>query len=698
MSNVESLLAALSLREKVGQLNQRLYGWECVERSGDGYVLTEVFHAEAERWGGLGALYGTFRSDAWSGRSWQTGILPEHRAEVAAMVIEAARKYSPQGIPPLLVEEAPHGHQSLGGPLFPVNINVGSSWDPDLYEQCSAAVGHGLRASGVHIALVSCLDLLRDPRWGRSEECYTEDPVLAAELTRALVTGMQSSGVGVVLKHFVGQGEGVGGRNGHSATIGPRDLAELHFPAALAGVRSGAVGVMAAYNDIDGVPCCANRSLLTDLLRGEWGFTGIVMADGKAIDRLALMTGSMAGAARAALVAGVDMSLWDNAYTVLEDAVAADPSMESLVDDAVRRVLRVKESLGLFGDRSFVEPRPASAIQLSQKMVARSLVLLDNNGVLPLRTPARVVVVGPNADSTTAMLGDYVPPLRPEDERSVLDALRDRFDVVHVTGQVEHAVADADLVVCVLGGTSHRSFADEFADNGAIAGVTVANSGEGVDIADLELPNGQSELVRRVRTATRGAVVSVVIAGRPHVLTDVVKNSDATLLAWYPGPYGADEIVRVLVGESEPSGRLPVTLPSASGVVPVRYNDRLSARGVYVDVPEPILRPFGFGLGYRSSTVEGFTAKCELDTVEVEVRLGNDADADLDDVVQLFAHRVGGVQWPRERELLRFRRITIPAHGSATVHFDIPGDDAFAGPAGTTTLMIGAERLVVRRN
>ena len=258
----------------------------------------------------------------------------------------------------LLSEEAPHGHQALGGTLLPVNLAVAAGWDPALLAEAAAAVAAELAASGVHLALVSALDLLRDPRWGRAEECFGEDPLLAAELTRALVVGMQGSdrgavgrgGVAIVLKHLAAQGEAVGGRNGQSAVIGPRDLRELHLPAVRAALEAGALGFMAAYNDIDGVPCCANRDLLTGFLRAECGFDGIVMADGLAVDRLTAMTGDATAAAVAAIEAGVDLSLWDESFGLLEQAATEDPRVAELVDTACRRVLTLKQRFGLLAD------------------------------------------------------------------------------------------------------------------------------------------------------------------------------------------------------------------------------------------------------------------------------------------------------------------------------------------------------------
>ncbi|GAB3757723.1 glycoside hydrolase family 3 protein [Microlunatus parietis] len=721
MADIEDLLGRMSLREKAGQLSLRLHGWTAVDRAGDDHVLTGAFHAEAERCAGLGGLYGVFRSDAWSGRGWHNGILPERRAEVAALVGEAGRRSSRHGIAPLLVEEAPHGHQSLGQTLFPVNLAAAAAWDPDLVEECAAAMGAELRAAGVHLALISGLDLLRDPRWGRSEECFGEDPRLAAELTAAQVRGLAAAGVGAVIKHFAAQGEGSGGRNGHSAVIGPHDLAELHLPAALAGIEAGAVGVMAAYNDIDGVPCCANPDLLTGLLRDRWGFDGVVVGDGLAIDRLAGQTGSLRAAARAALVAGVDVSLWDTAYTLLEDLVTDEPELVEAVDRSCRRVLRLKQRYGLLPGPADPRPEPIvvrDAASLSRALAARSLILLDDPaGVLPVRGRTRtepvevpdttvprplrqaqddastssgnvdgtflVAVAGPNADSVTAMLGDYVPPLRPGDGQTVREALG-----AHWTVGDEDAVERADLVVCVLGGTSHRAYSEEFADNGAAGEATAANCGEGVDLSDLELPGDQVDWLRGIRARARGPVISVVITGRPHVLTEVIKLSDATVLAFYPGPYGAGAIADLLTGAAEPTGRLPVTLPSATGVVPVRYNDRLDSTRSYVDRPDPVLRPFGSGLGLRTVGVSRLAAARIADGIEVEVGLHHDHETAVPEVLQVYGKRLGGPFWPRQRELLAFRRVEVPP-GGQTYRFVIMESDAFAGPDSTTVIMVG---------
>lgn len=744
---VEQLLERMTTREKVGQLNQRLLGWECVVRQGKGYRLTDHFTEELDRWGGLGALYGLFRADAWSGRTWENGIPPEDRAEVAALVDTAVREASPHGVPALIVEEAPHGHQALGGTLLPTNLAVGATWDPATYREAARAVAAELSASGVHLALVSALDILRDPRWGRCEECFGEDPLLAAEFTRALVEGMQgkgrcrlrAGGVGVTLKHFAAQGEAFGGRNGQSAVLGPHDLAEIHLPAAKAGIDAGAVAVMAAYTDIDGVPCCANRALLGDLLRDQWGFDGIVMADGKAIDRLVTMTGTPAAAARIAVTSGVDLSLWDEAYMLLPRIAMNDAQVHAAVDRSVRRVLRLKDRLGLLDSPQSPGPRASASRQsreqeiitlssrtraLAAGLAERGLVLLDNGDrVLPIaqRETCRIAVLGPHADDPTAPLGDYVPPLAPDGGRTVLAALRDQCrgwaevrglaseepGVFPAGGEEMSALLSwAEVVVTVLGGTSHRCYDDLFADNGATLIPTRgsdsirATCGEGLDVADLQLSYGQDAWLKRVRAGTSQPVIAVVIAGRPPVLTEVLALADATVWAGYPGPGGADAIARLLVGEIEPTGRLPFTLPRSTGVVPLRYNDRHSAAGAYIDQPDPVLRPFGFGLGYRTATVTSLLATVGAQTVTVTVLVCNDSSAPLTDTVQIFARRWGGGLWPRLRELLAFRRVELPGETEIAIEVTLPVSDAFVETSGAaiarTTLYCGGRETTIR--
>lgn len=721
-ARVDALLAAMTVEEQAGQVNQRLYGWRAVERDRRGrFRLTGYAREEIERWGGLGALYGLFRADAWSGRSWVNGIRPEERAEAAAVVQDAVVAAGRHGIGALLVEEAPHGHQALGGTLLPVNLAAAATWRPESLAEAARGVGAELEASGVHIALVSALDVLRDPRWGRGEECYGEDPLLAAEMTRAVVEGMQgearsrvgAGGVAVVLKHLAAQGEAVGGRNGQSAHLGPHDLAEIHLPPVESGLRAGALGFMAAYNDIDGVPCCADHDLLTTYLRGRHGFDGIVMADGLAVDRLAGMTGDLPSAARAALLAGVDISLWDESFAGLAALAAADRQVAAALAAACRRVLTLKDRFGLLGEAGRpVRPDAAGSVvrltaaqeatrAASRRLAAESLVLLSNDrgsdgtAVLPLDPGRlrRVAVVGPYADDVPALLGDYVPPLPTGAGRSVAEALRAALPGTEVTvGETfddvgAAAFAGADAVVAVIGGTSHRSYDDAFADNGAIAGrAGEATGGEGVDLADISLPAGQDDLLRAVRGATDAPVTAVVVSGRPHVLTVAFAHCDAVLWAGYPGPYGGEAAADALLGAAEPTGRLPMTLPRHPAAVPVRYNDRQSAADVYRDAPEPVLLPFGFGLGYHDVAVVDLDAAVRPDVVDVTVTAANRSDEPSGTAIPVFAHRTGGRRTPRIRELLAFGRLAIEPGATAEITFTIPAARVFADPGAPTAV------------
>lgn len=717
-SQVDALLAAMSVQDKAGQLNQRLHGWTALRRTGDGFEVTESAREEIERWGGLGALYGLFRADAWSGQHWGNGIRPEERADAAAALQEAVLAASPHRTGTLLVEEAPLGHQALGGTVLPVNLNLASTWDLARVREAAHRVGSELSASGVHIALVSALDVLRDPRWGRAEECFGESAMLAAELTHAVVDGMQgpgrsrigTGGVAVVLKHLAAQGEAVGGRNGQSAHLGPHDLHEIHLAPAEAGIGAGALGFMAAYNDIDGVPCCANPELLTGYLRTHHGFDGIVMADGLAIDRLVDMTGDLAEAARAALLAGIDLSLWDEAFTLLPRLAEEDGDVAAALDVACRRVLNLKERFGLLDVRAPAEETPqresltltsATAVtsDSSRELAARSLVLLTNNaGALPLNPSAltTLAVVGPWADDVPALLGDYVPPLPPGSAPSIGQALGAQLpeaEILISEDAVPAQLGQADAGIVVIGGTSHRPYDAEFADNGAIAGrAGQATGGEGVDLADVSLPGGQEELVRRARhhLAPGVPLIAVVVAGRPHVLTGVLESVDAVLWAGYPGPWGAEAISAVLLGEAEPTGRLPMTLPSHPSVVPVRHDDRQDATGVYLDVAEPVLFPVGHGLEYQKVEVAELRLDVGAEQVVVAVRVRNPGQRPTETVLPVFAHRRGGLRVPRRQELLAFRRIALAAGESVEVTWSIPASRFFAGtsPASTTAVTV----------
>ncbi|WP_030924198.1 glycoside hydrolase family 3 N-terminal domain-containing protein [Streptomyces sp. NRRL B-24720] len=714
---VRDLLARMTLTEKVGQVNQRMYGWDAYERTSSGHELTEAFRTEVAAHDGMGALYGLQRADPWSGVTAETGIGAADGARVSDAVQRYVVENTRLGIPVLLVEEMPHGLQALDGTLLPVNLAVGATWNPELYEEAAALAAAQLRSRGGHVALVSALDLVRDPRWGRAEECFGEDPYLAARFTEALVRGVQGppgsrfgpDRAAVVLKHFAGQGATVGGRNSAATELGARELHEIHLEAALAGIRAGAAGVMAAYNEFDGIPCAANRELLTGILRERWGFTGLVMADGLALDRLVRLAGDPVAAGALALEAGTDLSLWDDCFPRLEQAVRSGLVDESSLDTAVGRILALKFRLGLFEHPYTGERAPAPGPELLSERIAReSVTLLTHDGMtLPLTDRVRrIAVIGPNADSVPHQIGDYTAPQRSGTGISVLDGLvaaaPDGTEVTHSRGsdlvgadlsalpEAVSLAAGADVAVMVLGGSSARASETRFDDNGA-AVVASGNPvemtcGEGVDLAELGLPEGQSALLDAV-AATGTPVVVVLVQGRPHALPDLADRAGAVLSAWYPGPWGGRAVADVLFGAAEPVGRLPVSVPRSSAQLPVFYNGKDHGYRGYVDQPATARHAFGHGLTYTSVeygaprlsrtcvAVAEFDAAAAHGAVEpllCTVEVHNTGDRSVRETVQLYVRRVlGGTSWPRVRELRGFARIELVPGERAEVSFPV---------------------------
>jgi len=709
---VDRLIDSMSFTQKVGQLNQRLFGWKSVERNAAGrLVASDELKQEIDRWGGLGALYGLLRADPWSGQHWGNGIRPEERPEAVAVVQQTVLERGAHGIGVLLSEEAPHGHQALGGAVLPTNLGLGATFDSQGVQEAEAAVAAELAASGIHIALVSGLDIARDPRWGRCEECFGEDPLMASRMCEAIVTGMQGEhrskvgrgGVAVVLKHLAAQGEAVGGRNGQSAVLGPHDLHEIHLPPVAAGVRAGALGFMAAYNDIDSVPCCANPWLLEDYLRDQLGFDGIVMADGLAVDRLEDMAGSIPAAGRAALLAGVDVSLWDEGFTRLEE-YADDEQVVAAVDTALRRVLELKAMFGLLpedgADTAAIAMPDADAIAQATadgreqaKRMAREAITLINDGrsavtldsirgVLTDAQAGPVIVAGPFADDFGCFLGDYTAPLPADEQSSIYRQLVARLgkDRVCLAAKPSDVSADrwasAAAVVFVCGSTSERSYDSEFDDNGAAKAVAEygATCGEGVDLSDIRLPWHQDEMLDEVVALTTAPVVSVVVCGRAHVLTHVIGQSAVTIWVGYAGQYGPQAVADVLIDGAGLPGRLPVTLPAHPAAIPVRYNDRQSAAHVYKDAAEPVLREFGYGAGSLAGvTFSGMHADAESRANEVLVQVTAHAgDHKTAGSVNLFAHVSGGRRIPRLAVLVDSVALTLEADESHAVSFSVP--------------------------
>ncbi len=674
------LLPLMTVREKIGQLNQHLHGFHAYEITADGTVVPSgSFCREAETYGSVGFVYGLHRADPWSGRDYRTGLVGRQAVRAANVLQRYLLEHTRLGIPAVFTNEAPHGCQILDGFLLPVNLACGATFHPELMLPAFRRVGEQLRSVGCRMALMSMLDVQRDPRWGRSEECYGEDPLLCASFAETAVRGIRSASVACVAKHFAAQGQTTGGVNASSASIGEREVREIHLPPAAAAVRAGAEGIMAAYNDIDGIPCHANAWLLREVLRGEMGFRGLVMADGCAIDQLTLLTGTLPGAARLALLSGIDVSLWDAAFPTLAETAPRDSAVMAAIDEAVARVLDLKEELGLF-EHPYAEETADPTVFASAEMAQPSLnlseesaVLLRNDGVLPLRNAGRVAVIGPSADDIYRQLGDYSPPVRRENARTVLDGLRalapEGTRITRCFSADEITPDRFDCAVAVLGGSSSRYCGAEFAETGAAknSGGTM-DCGEGIDCSSLSLPREQTELIYAL--SRKGIpFVTVIIAGRAYAVSEIARLSPALLYAFYPGPWGGTAIAEILYGRISPSGCLPVSLPRSAAQLPAVYNQRSAWRVMhYADAEDGPLYPFGWGLGYAVFAYDSFHLTPQGLTLSVR----NTGAMRAGTVIQVYARIRDGVSVPREKSLIAFRKVFAESGECVSVTLPLP--------------------------
>lgn len=684
------LLSRMTLRERIGQLTQRLYGFSIYERRGDTVTLTEEFQKEVAKYSGVGAIYGLYRADPWSGRTFETGLTgslaPKVRNQVQRYIIEHSRL----GIPALMTSECPHGHQALDGYLLPVNLASAASFAPELLERAAGVAGKQLQAMGVDLALVSMLDMLRDPRWGRSEECFGEDPYLASRFARAACRGIQAQGVDVTAKHMCAQGETTGGVNASAARIGERELREIHLPGVKACVEEGVASFMAAYNEIDGIYCHGNPHLLRDILRKEYGFKGLVMADGCAIDQLDAVTGDRVSAGALALDSGVDLGLWDEAFGHLEEALARGLVDVGRVDEACLRVLELKFRRGLF-EHPYVPENdhwmafnPENYPQVG-RLSRESMVLLKNEGgILPLQKNTSLFLTGPNADAIYNQLGDYTPPVRSGiTVRAGLEQAAPGC-VTYAPGCnsfgssvcIPETAADCQAAVAVLGGTSSRFTGAEFLENGALKAqeqVTM-DCGENVDSASLRLPGKQLALLRQLRSRF-SKVITVLIGGRPYEMGEISALSDAIFCCFYPGPTGGRELAALLYGEEDPSGRLPVSLPDFAAQLPVYYNYKDSYRAMtYYDSKERPQYGFGSGLSYTSFAYAAQSCP-EGEDPSLVLTLCNTGSRRGAAVPQLYLHRTEGIATSRIRQLAAFQKVWLDPGETRTIRLS-PDPDA----------------------
>jgi len=695
-SRVAELIAAMTLEEKLAQLVGLWEGRGGSGAGGDVAPMQDAMQAgdvgfEAFAAHGLGQLTRPFGT---------APVDPEEGARALAARQRWLVEHTRLGIPALVHEECLTGLAAWKATTFPAPLSWGASFDPALVEEMGAAIGASMRSLGVHQGLAPVLDVVRDARWGRVEECISEDPYVVGTIGTAYVRGLQSTGVVATLKHFVGYSASRAGRNLAPVHAGPREVADVLLPPFEMAVLDGGVdSVMNSYAEIDGLPVAADAALLTGVLRDRWGFTGTVVADYFSVaflHTLHKVSADLGDAAAQALAAGIDVELpTGNAFLEpLAERVRSGELPESVVDRALERVLRQKARLGLlerrpqdYAEVGAIDLDPPSHRALAARLAEESVVLASNDGTLPLAAPARVAVVGPNAHDTAALFGCYsflnhVLSLHEGVEpgleiASVLDALRAELPATAITyakgadvdtddvGGIAEAVAaarDAELCVAVVG------------DRAGLFGR--GTSGEGCDADSLDLPGVQRALVEAlVETGT--PVVLVLLTGRPYAVDWALDRCAAVVQAFFPGQEGAAAVAGVLSGRINPSGRLPVSLPRSVGAQPYSYlHPPLGGASSVSNLDTAPVRPFGHGLSYTTFTHTDLRiAAPQVPTdgaIVASCRVTNSGHRAGADVVQLYAtDAVASVTRPVV-QLLGYARVHLEPGQSVDVELDVP--------------------------
>ena len=710
----DDLIKRMTVDEKLGQLLCPL-GWPMYDKvSADSVTVSDAYRDFIQNQHG-GMLWAVFRADPWTKKTLETGLNPT----LAAKTYNALQRYAMDstrlGIPIILAEEAPHGHMAIGTTVFPTSIGLASTWDTELVEEVGRIIGTELQAQGATIGYGPVIDLSREPRWSRVEETYGEDVHLTSQMASAMVRGTSSQGVVSTLKHFVAYGVPEGGHNGNPSIIGMRDLRENVLPTFKAAIDAGALSVMTSYNSLDGIPTTCNKDLLTGVLHDEWGFKGFVVSDLESIDGLQTshhVAASVQEAGEMALNAGVDVDLGAHCFAQLKESVEKGRVSKASLDQAVKRVLIRKFEAGLF-DHPYVDESAAAGlvrtpehIEMAAQAAREGVVLLKNEGVLPLDRGTRIALIGPNADNPYNQLGDYTAPQAEDHVVTMLEGLRAKgAEVLYVKGcsirdtrdsQIAQAAIAAmlsDVAVVVVGGSSARDFRTEYIDTGAAVvnndAVSDMEAGEGFDRASLDLLGLQNDLLRVVRAAGKPVVV-VYVEGRPLDKKWAAEKADALLTMWYPGAEGGTALADVLFGDYNPAGRLPVSIPRDVGQLPVYYNRKNPRGHDYVEMSADPLYPFGFGLSYTTFAYSNLTVSGRVPDVDVTVQVKNTGSRDGDEVVQLYViDPLASTVRPR-KQLRAFDRVFVKAGETVPVTLHL-GPDAFSlvDAAGNTVLERG---------
>ena len=754
---VADLLSRMTVEEKIAQLRCPL-GWQMYNKTSQKTVEPSQLFRDMMDKAPIGSYWAVLRADPWTQKTLETGLYPE----LAAKAINSLQRYAVEktrlGIPIFFAEETPHGHMAIGTTVYPTGLCCASTWNPDLMYRMGDAMGKEVRSQGGNVGYGPVLDVAREPRWSRMEEGFGEDPWLASVLGPAVVRGLQGdaadgSHVYCTPKHLAAYGVPEGGHNGGGVFVGERMLrSQLLLPFEKA-VKNGAATVMTSYNQVDGVPCTSNKRLLTDMLRGEWGFDGFVYSDLYSIEVIQSLGAARdtAQAASLALKAGLDMDLGGDAYGKhLKNELNKGAISMADIDRAVANVLRLKFRQGLF-ENPYVDPkrakttcRSAEHMAIAEQVAVEGTGLLMIDGVLPFsRSLGRIAVIVPNADTPYNQLGDYTAPQAREAIHTVLDGVKaaagDKTEVVYAKGcavrdtitadipAAVRAAESADAVVLVVGGSSARDFRTKYIATGAaIASKEVLDMdcGEGFDRSTLDLLGKQEQLIDAVAAVTKKnhkPLIIVYIEGRTLLMNNASEKADALLTAWYPGEQGGKAIASILFGDANPSGRLPVSIPRSVGQLPVYYS--AGKQRDYMDFPSEPLYPFGYGLSYTtfeysglkieklSSSAVGMTSDNGLmmdaspAVAKVTVNVKNTGSRDGSEVVQLYVHdRAASVAQP-PLQLRAFEKISLKAGESRDVTFTLGFDElSIIGldmkrvlEAGEFDIMVGASSQDIRQ-
>ena len=680
---VENILSRMTLAEKIGQMNQ-------VSAGGD-----VSNYSDALRKGQIGSILNE--------------VDPVKINEFQRICVEESRL----GIPLLVARDVIHGYHTV----FPIPLGLAATFDPALVEQGARVAALEATAQGVRWTFSPMLDIARDPRWGRIAEGSGEDTYLDTRMAEAMVRGYQgeqldSTSMAACIKHFVGYGAAEGGRDYNSTYLTERQLRNVYLPPFQAAVEAGAMTLMTSFNDNDGVPSTGNTFVVKDILRGEWGFDGLVVTDwnsmgeminhGFGVDRKDV--------ARKALEAGVDMDMMTYGFlSHLEELVKSGAVKESDIDNAVRNILRVKIRLGLF-EHPYVDVAAGAAVQYApahleaaRKSVEESVILLKNNGVLPLKADAvrNILVTGPMADAPHDQLGTWAFDGEKSHTVTPLKALEARFPgkVTYVPG-LRYSREKRDAFQDVVAAARRADVVLVFLGEEAIL------SGEAHSLADLNLKGSQSELLAALKAAGK-PVVATVMAGRPLTVERDLPNCGALLYAFHPGTMGGPALANLIFGDANPSGKTPVTFLRTVGQAPLYYSHNMTGRpyngetliddigmeagqtslgntSYYLDYGAYPLFPFGYGLSYTQFTYSDIALDRASygadDCMTVSLTLSNTGKYDGTEVVQVYVRDLVGSITRPVKELKAFERVSLKAGESRSLELRIPVSDlAFFG-------------------